>query len=384
MQSWRATLAAGLVTSSWLAALPAAAQTLPELMPGCEATIENDPDRVLVDTPLGTLTLQLFPSVAPQTVANFLGYIERGDYTDTLVHRVVPGAPGPQDDFVIQAGGFAQSGIRFQQIESQSPVPNEPCISNQIGTIAMAKTPDDPDSATSQWFVNLNDNSANLDNQNGGFTAFGRVLGNGLELATAIANLEERAPSSPLPPYLADVLGTAWNSLTGYPDYEAASGSPLLTPLVDPGIHGCFEVAQSGVVLTESPESVDDLQPGTVESNLPYALVSLACAGAGAGGTPGFACSPPGRRILRVDPDTFLYIPESGAPLGYAEITLSCEELAASEASFTTRLENLGSQFDAKLVKTSYTVPEPGPGIAAAASLLSLSLLARTSRNRRR
>ena len=114
----------------WLGTGRAAAQELPQLMPGCEATSNDDPERVLVETPLGTLTLQLFPSVAPITVANFLGYIERGDYTDTIVHRAVP-------DFVIQGGGWAQRGIRFEAIETQAPIANDPCISNVAGTIAM-------------------------------------------------------------------------------------------------------------------------------------------------------------------------------------------------------------------------------------------------------
>ena len=376
---WRAL--ASLVTLGWLGTGPAVAQELPQLIPGCEATIGDDSERVLVETPLGSLTLQLFPSVAPITVANFLGYIERGDYADTIVHRVVPGEPGPEDDFVIQAGGFAQSGIRFGAIATQPPILNEPCISNQAGTIAMAKTANNPNSATSQWFVNLSDNTF-LDNDNGGFTAFGRVLGDGLEVATAIVNLEDRPPPTPIPPYLIDILGSAWGILTGSPMFLPATGSPLQSPLVDPADPGCFDVAQSGLVLVEDPLGVSSLywEPGTVEDDLVFSLVSTACAGAGTGGSPGFPCSPPGRRILLLDPDTGAFIPDGGAPFGFAEALLSCEDIAASDAAFTQRLEDLGAQFDTKLVKTIYTVPEPGAGLTAAVSLLCLTALARRAR----
>jgi len=382
MSNWRTTLAAGLVALSWIAASPVSAQGLPELMPGCQLTLENDPERVLVETPLGTLTLQLFPSVAPVTVANFLGYIERGDYADTIVHRVVPGDPGPEDDFVIQAGGFAGNGTTFAPIETQAPIANEPCISNLAGTIAMAKLGSDPDSATSQWFVNLNDNSANLDNQNEGFTAFGRVLDDGLAVATAIVNLADS-------PRLIDV-----NPQSGA--FDVLVGSPLLGPLVDPGGHGCFDASQSGVLLTENAMGVD-LEPGTVQ-DVPFALTSTACAGAGAGGSPGFACNPPGRRVLLLDPDTLVFeidpcfpprTPEQCAaenPLGLLEEFLSCEEIAASEAAFTTRLEDLALQFDSLLVKTTYTVtvPEPSADLSAGSCLLGLAAMARIRRRRRR
>ncbi len=378
MGSWR-TIAAGLATLGWIAAGPASAQGLPPLIPNCptcclEVSLEDDPERVHVETPLGTITLQLFPSVAPLTVANFLGYIDRGDYTDTIFHRIEPGLAGdPTDDFVIQAGGFAQSGITFGRIETQDPVLNEPCISNVQGTVAMAKVDNAPSSATSQWFVNLNDNTF-LDTSNGRFTVFGRVLDDGLDISTAIVNLVDRPPTEPLPPYLTDIEPASWMVLLD---------SPLLSPLSDPGVHGCFEVAQSGVLLAEDPQSTDDLEPGTVQ-DLPYALTSTACAGAGTGGSPGFDCNPPGRRVLTVDANTGTLVPDPTAPFDFAEVLLSCEDIAASEVGFTARLADLGSQLDAVLVKTSYTVPEPGSGLAAMASLLTLAALARSSRRRLR
>lgn len=123
----------------------------------------------------------------PLTVANFLGYVDRGDYANTIIHRSVPG-------FVVQGGGFRaptvpsnQAGGAPTAIATRPAVANEPGNTNVRGTIAMAKVGSDPNSATNQWFFNLGDNSANLDVQNGGFTAFGRVLGTGMTAVDAMA-----------------------------------------------------------------------------------------------------------------------------------------------------------------------------------------------------
>lgn len=122
---------------------------------------------VEVQTSQGTIKIDLFDQHTPKTVANFLSYIEQGSYNQTVIHRSI-------DDFVMQGGGFVYTDD-FEAIETQEPVVNEPVLSNVKGTIAMAKLGGDPDSATSQWFFNLKDNSANLDVQNGGFTVFGQV-----------------------------------------------------------------------------------------------------------------------------------------------------------------------------------------------------------------
>jgi cyclophilin family peptidyl-prolyl cis-trans isomerase len=114
----------------------------------------------------------------PLTAANFLSYVEAGDYDGTISHRTVR-------DFIVQAGGFTLDAF----VRQGPTVLNEPGNSNVRGTIAMAKVGGDPDSATNQWFFNQSDNSANLDFQNGGFTAFGRVLGAGMALVDAISSL---------------------------------------------------------------------------------------------------------------------------------------------------------------------------------------------------
>ena len=128
-------------------------------------------------TSQGNFKVNLHDETTPETVANFLKYINDGDYNNTVVHRVVP-------DFVMQAGGFEfTGGFPLTPIATDSAIINEPVFSNVRGTIAMAKVANNENSATSQWFVNLSDNSggtAELDTQNGGFTVFGEVI-EGLE-----------------------------------------------------------------------------------------------------------------------------------------------------------------------------------------------------------
>ncbi len=162
----------------------------------------SDPDSsaaARLTTPFGAFTLTLDGQQAPATVANFLNYINSGRYftidpttgerASSFIHRSAA-------NFVIQGGGFigtvnpdGSSNIYATQVLTFPPVQNEPFISNTRGTIAMAKLGGDPNSATSQWFINLADNSANLDAQNGGFTAFGHVVGNGMSVVDTIAGL---------------------------------------------------------------------------------------------------------------------------------------------------------------------------------------------------
>jgi peptidyl-prolyl cis-trans isomerase A (cyclophilin A) len=142
---------------------------------------------VRMQTSLGTFDVELFDDDAPQTVANFLNYVNSGAYNNSFFHRSMP-------DFVVQGGGFTWSSSTnlYSQVPTEAPVINEFSLdrSNLRGTIAMAKLGDDPNSATSQWFFNLGDNSDNLDNQNGGFTVFGRVKESGLEIMDAIGELQ--------------------------------------------------------------------------------------------------------------------------------------------------------------------------------------------------
>lgn len=128
--------------------------------------------------------VNLFDQTTPETVANFLDYVDSGHYINSVTHRVSPG-------FVVQGGGYEFNGAwPLTRIGANAPVVNEPVYSNVSGTIAMAKLGSDVNSATDQWFFNLADNSANLDRQNGGFTVFGQVIGDGMLVINKIAQLQ--------------------------------------------------------------------------------------------------------------------------------------------------------------------------------------------------
>ena len=139
---------------------------------------------VRVSTNLGNFDLILFNNATPGTVINFMSYVNSGKYNNVAFHRSIPG-------FVVQGGGFRGTGqsTQFTSIPPSPPILNEPGISNLRGTVAMAKIGGNPDSATNQFFVNTGNNASNLDNQNGGFTVFGRVAGNGMTVVDAINNL---------------------------------------------------------------------------------------------------------------------------------------------------------------------------------------------------
>ena len=161
---------------------------------------------VRLTTTLGAIDITLYDTAAPQTVANFLAYVNGGAYRDSFIHRSVPG-------FVIQGGGFVWDAAgNVVSVPTRPPVVNEfsASRSNKRGTVAMAKLGGDPNSATSQWFVNLADNSANLDGQNGGFTVFGEVSAASMAVVDAIAALQRAnagAPFDSLP-----IIGTIANN----------------------------------------------------------------------------------------------------------------------------------------------------------------------------
>ncbi|OGV62965.1 MAG: hypothetical protein A3K18_05120 [Lentisphaerae bacterium RIFOXYA12_64_32] len=142
---------------------------------------------VLFELNVGSCKVALYDAETPLTVANLLSYVAKGEaggYDQTIIHRSVPG-------FVVQGGGYrynSQIGA-LEHIPTGSPVANEYALSNLRGTLAMAKSGGSPDSATSEWFVNLADNSSNLDFQNGGFTVFGEVIENGMTVIDYIAGL---------------------------------------------------------------------------------------------------------------------------------------------------------------------------------------------------
>jgi peptidyl-prolyl cis-trans isomerase A (cyclophilin A) len=134
--------------------------------------------KVRMLTSEGALVLQLRPDVAPETVANFLRYAKDGFYDGTVFHRVIPG-------FMIQGGGFTED---LSRKSTRAPIRNEarPTLPNLRGTIAMART-SAPDSATSQFFINLSDNDfLNAGVRGPGYAVFGKVT-EGMGVVDAIA-----------------------------------------------------------------------------------------------------------------------------------------------------------------------------------------------------
>jgi peptidyl-prolyl cis-trans isomerase B (cyclophilin B) len=135
---------------------------------------------VVISTSMGDIEVELYADKAPESVKNFLGYVESGQYDGTIFHRVIK-------DFMIQGGGFTPD---MNQKPTKAPIKNEADngLKNTVGTLAMART-SVPDSATSQFFINTKDN-AFLDHkgktqQGWGYAVFGKVIG-GLDVVRKI------------------------------------------------------------------------------------------------------------------------------------------------------------------------------------------------------
>ena len=127
-----------------------------------------DNPRVVMETSLGTMVIELYPEKAPVTVKNFLSYVDAGFYDGTIFHRVIPG-------FVIQGGGF---DANMEKKSNNPPIKNEADngLRNLRATLSMART-SDINSATSQFFINLKNNS-NLDHNSSsfGYAVFAKVV----------------------------------------------------------------------------------------------------------------------------------------------------------------------------------------------------------------
>ncbi len=149
--------------------------------------------RVRFETSLGDLTIELFEKECPITTANFLGYVNSGFYDGTIFHRVIPG-------FVAQGGGMLPG---MKEKENGAPIKNEAATApaNVRGTLAMART-SDPNSATSQFYINLRDNTSlnYAGPRNPGYCAFGKVV-EGMETADAMAGVAtgNRGPHGDVP-----------------------------------------------------------------------------------------------------------------------------------------------------------------------------------------
>ncbi|APZ92509.1 peptidylprolyl isomerase [Fuerstiella marisgermanici] len=154
---------------------------------------------VEVATALGNFVIETFDTITPTTAQNFIDLTAAGNYDDMFFHRSVPG-------FVLQGGGFAypEAASQLASVVNNGTIINEfdnwfdPNLGgleagtplNVRGTVAMARVGGQEHSATSQWFVNVDDNASDLDGVDGGFTVFGRVLYDGMTAVDAIVDAD--------------------------------------------------------------------------------------------------------------------------------------------------------------------------------------------------
>nr|WP_246428666.1 peptidylprolyl isomerase [Silvimonas terrae] len=154
--------------------------------------------QVVLETSKGQVTVELYPDAAPASVANFLQYVKDKHYDGTIFHRVIK-------DFVVQGGGM---DVNMSERPTRAPVKNEAAraykagLKNDRGTLAMARTAD-PDSATSQFYINLKNNDfLNYPGRDGyGYTVFGKVI-KGMDVVDAIANTPTQPGDVPTTPVL--------------------------------------------------------------------------------------------------------------------------------------------------------------------------------------
>jgi cyclophilin family peptidyl-prolyl cis-trans isomerase len=143
---------------------------------------------VQFDTVVGKFNVELLANAAPKHVANFLQYVAAGSYTNSFFHRSAALDSGGIS--IVQGGGYTWSGSSVSTIGKFSSVPLEYNLPNSIGTLAAART-SNINSATSEWYFNVRDNSTTLGPLNGGgYTVFGRVIGSGMTVVSAIARLD--------------------------------------------------------------------------------------------------------------------------------------------------------------------------------------------------
>lgn len=206
---------------------------------------------VRFNTSLGPINVELYDSLTPITVQNFLTYTNAHDYDNTFIHRSAK--TQTSQPFVIQGGGYSMNS--FSTLPSAQHIPQRPQIQNEFhesnlrGTIAMAKLGGKPNSATSEWFFNLGNNSFLDSDVNGAFTVFGQVLGDNMNVVDAIAALPRYA-FDPQNDFSAFNEVPVRNYTSGKPTASNAmvlnSVSVVASPWQNPGNH--LDVSNNSIV----------------------------------------------------------------------------------------------------------------------------------------
>jgi len=194
--------------------------------------------KVRIETSMGNVIIQLDRYRAKITVNNFLGYVSRGQYDKTLIHRV-------EEGYLIQGGGFMTN---YSEVEPDDPIFNESGngLKNKEGTIAMAKQLTDAHSATNQFFINLNDNDNLNPGSSWGYAVFGEVIEDGMTAIDAIAaiprcNFGGAFTEIPMPNYVCTDSGAGAENfvtivsvtVTDSTENSAASLSPVMNTSLD-------------------------------------------------------------------------------------------------------------------------------------------------------
>jgi cyclophilin family peptidyl-prolyl cis-trans isomerase len=197
--------------------------------------------RARISTTAGLIDVSLRKDTAPKNVANFLNYADTGRYDGIFVNRNIAG-------FIFQLGAADVTGdgkdlSDIKEVQKFAPVQNEFNLSNTRGTLAFAKQGGNPNSATSDFFFNLGNNAANLDNQNGGFTVFATVV-NASSLGTmdsvagkttvALRNEFDGNPKG----VLQDVSGLSSTGLTDVPVNGTSNLTTTTTEIASNGVGG--------------------------------------------------------------------------------------------------------------------------------------------------
>jgi cyclophilin family peptidyl-prolyl cis-trans isomerase len=304
----------------------------------------GNPIYIEMQTTGGNIEVELWPDVAPCTINNFLAYMDSGRYDGTFIHRTV-------DGFVIQGGGYEYDSVAdtFSRISRDPAVVNEPGESNLTGTIAMARIGGQVNSATSEFFINLADNTG-LDTVDEGFTVFGAVVPEDMAVVDAIGTLPRLVGRWSLNTALRETFGEL-------PVHDL--------PTEPPGGYGCFdpdaipEFGLSGWVRALVNISETALVPDPLTGAI-YTL-SDTCTGSGAVGPPSVPCTT-SRAVVYWNGGWFL----DSTPM-------TCSRIAESDESLAARRDDHQPQVGADLVVVSTVLlPEPDLQVLLASGLIGL------------
>ena len=359
-------------------------------------------------TPLGSICFELLDAEAPAHTENFLYYVENGLVADSFFHRSVT-------NFIIQGASYRIGQDRLPEDVPKRGVvvPNEPCTrdiaaappnqatmicsqrGNERGTVALAKSGGNVNSGSNSWFINLADNRANLDNQNGGFTVFARVF-QGMNVVDAIAALG-RITRDDLAWIGSEFAGQALPA-AGQPDTTFLFNGPLLNPprYDVAGEYGCWDPLHQVSILNSANLNggvVDDpILPPIVASPLRKFAWTLAstCGTPTTLATfvadPGPPECPAADRIGIATKGPVFRFCTGGTCNSFFEF--SCAQAAEALAQRELWRADFHTHFLEQLVYVTSTnvttVPEPGAFAATVIALGSLARLRRAQRAGRR